>query len=127
MDYCVVNIDFDKSIPNIDRVLKVFLSGKYIEEYSKVIEKDKIYAKEETNNIFEKYGDAFVTFVTNKDENLGLDIINALSAYKERSDLILKTLEYKSADRYKEWLVKNGYNFKKLTLEEYSKYIDTNY
>ena len=127
MDYCVVNIDFDKSIPNIDRVLKVFLSGKYIEEYSKVIEKDKIYAKEETNNIFEKYGDAFVTFVTNKDENLGLDIINALSAYKERSDLILKTLEYKSADRYKEWLVKNGYNFKKLTLEEYSEYIDTNY
>ena len=127
MDYCVVNIDFDKSIPNIDRVLKVFLSGKYIEEYSKVIEKDKIYTKEETNNIFEKYGDAFVTFVTNKDENLGLDIINALSAYKERSDLILKTLEYKSADRYKEWLVKNGYNFKKLTLEEYSEYIDTNY
>ena len=127
MDYCVVNIDFDKSIPNIDRVLKVFLSGKYIEEYSKVIEKDKIYTKEETNNIFEKYGDAFVTFVTNKDENLGLDIINALSAYKERSDLILKTLEYKSADRYKEWLVKNGYNFKKLTLEEYSKYIDANY
>ena len=37
MDYCVVNIDFDKSIPNIDGVLKVFLSGKYIEEYSKVI------------------------------------------------------------------------------------------
>ena len=127
MDYCVVNTDFDKSIPNIDGVLKVFLSGKYIEEYSKVIEKDKIYTKEETNNIFEKYGDAFVTFVTNKDENLGLDIINALSTYKERSDLILKTLEYKSADRYKEWLVKNGYNFRKLTLEEYSKYIDTNY
>ena len=89
--------------------MKVFLSGKYIEEYSKVIEKDKIYTKEETNNIFEKYGDAFVTFVTNEDENLGLDIINALSAYKERSDLILKTLEYKSADRYKKWLVKNGY------------------
>ena len=127
MDYCVVNIDFDKSIPNIDRVLKVFLSGKYIEEYSKVIEKDKIYTKEETNNIFEKYGDAFVTFVTNKDENLGLDVINALAAYKEKSDLILETVEHESADGYKEWLVENGYNFKKLTLEEYSKYIDANY
>ncbi len=125
MEYCIVNVfDCDnKDIPNINEVLKIFFTERYKQKYSLDIVADKIYTKEETNDFFEKYGDAFVTFVTNEDENLGIDIINALASYEEKSDLILETLEYETIDEYKYWLIENNYTFKELTNEEYDEYI----
>ena len=79
MNYCIVEVYDDriKDKPNIENTIKVFYIGKYIDKYSKVINKDKIYkvneniSTEDFNDIYkaEKLATGDIYYITSFNNN----------------------------------------------------------
>lgn len=129
MDYCIIEIsDLDKNEqPNINEVIKVIYKDKYINKYSKIIEDNMIYTKEETNNIFKDNSGGWFTLQTRIEENKGIDIIKELAYLDERIELNFEVLNWNNIEEYKNAITSKGYKFEELTVDEFNEYIANKY
>lgn len=129
MDYCIIEIsDLDKNEqPNINEVIKVIYKDKYINKYSKIIEDNMVYTKEETNNIFKDNSGGWFTLQTRIEENKGIDIIKELAYLDERIELNFEVLNWNNIEEYKNAITSKGYKFEELTVDEFNEYIANKY
>lgn len=129
MDYCIIEIsDLDKNEqPNINEVIKVIYKDKYINKYSKIIEDNMVYTKEETNNIFKDNSGGWFTLQTRREENKGIDIIKELAYLDERIELNFEVLNWNNIEEYKNAITSKGYKFEELTVDEFNEYIANKY
>lgn len=129
MDYCIIEIsDLDKNEqPNINEVIKVIYKDKYISKYSKIIEDNMVYTKEETNNIFKDNSGGWFTLQTRIEENKGIDIIKELAYLDERIELNFEVLNWNNIEEYKNAITSKGYKFEELTVDEFNEYIANKY
>ena len=129
MDYCIIEIsDLDKNEqPNINEVIKVIYKDKYINKYSKIIEDNRVYTKEETNNIFKDNSGGWFTLQTRIEENKGIDIIKELAYLDERIELNFEVLNWNNIEEYKNAITSKGYKFEELTVDEFNEYIANKY
>ena len=129
MDYCIIEIsDLDKNKqPNINEVIKVIYKDKYINKYSKIIEDNMVYTKEETNNIFKDNSGGWFTLQTCIEKNKGIDIIKELAYLDERIELNFEVLNWDNIEEYKNAITSKGYKFEELTVDEFNEYIANKY
>ena len=129
MDYCIIEIsDLDKNEqPNINEVIKVIYKDKYINKYSKIIDDNMVYTKEETNNIFKDNSGGWFTLQTRIEENKGIDIIKELAYLDERIELNFEVLNWNNIEEYKNAITSKGYKFEELTVDEFNEYIANKY
>lgn len=129
MDYCIIEIsDLDKNEqPNINEVIKVIYKDKYINKYSKIIEDNMVYTKEETNNIFKDNSGGWFILQTRIEENKGIDIIKELAYLDERIELNFEVLNWNNIEEYKNAITSKGYKFEELTVDEFNEYIANKY
>ncbi len=124
--YIILRSNNNRRIPYINEIVRVFYKGEYIDEFSKEIDKNKIYSKEEANKILKKYDSLFAIRTKHK-ENKGIDIIIELAYLEEKTKLCCEAAEWENMGEYKCWLKEEGYTFKELTIEEYNQYVEKNF
>lgn len=127
-EYCIVeNINIDENELSSNDVVKVFYKDKYINKYSKIIDKDKSYSKIEANEIL-KTNSTYGFVVSTKDEyNNGLDMIKELAYLEERAELNFEVLCWKSIEDFVKKINKEGYSTEKITEEEFEKWFKHKY
>lgn len=124
VEYCIIeNVDIEEEDLSINDVIKVFYKDKYIDKYSKIIDKDKIYPMTEANEILKNNSSfGFIVCSRNNDNN-GLDMIKELAYLEERAELNFEVLNWNSIEDYIKRISKQGYSTEKLTEEEFKKWL----
>lgn len=123
---CIIYITKEAK-PSMGEVMRVFYIGKYIDKYSKVIDKDKVYPKAEAIEILNSNSTYGFKLSTRNESNLGRDMIEELAYLEERAELNFDALNWTTVDEYIKELVELGYTTEKLSEEEYAKWFEWKY
>lgn len=119
--YCIIKSYMDEDNPFIKEILKISYKDKYIDKYSKIIDKDKLYPKDEANELLKNNSTFGFELATRNDYNRGIDMIEELAYLEERADLNFEVLNWNSIEDYMKKIKEQGYSFEKLTEKELEK------
>lgn len=122
--YCIIDsIDMDEDNPSINDFVKVFYINKYIDKYSKIIDKDKIYSLEEATEILKINSTFGFILCTNNQYNKGSDMIEELAYLEERAELNFAILDWNTFEDFIKSLKEEGYICEKITENELQKWL----
>ena len=126
--YCIIQgVNTEEDKPSICEVVKVFYKDKYIDKYSKLIDKDKLYSIDEANEILKRNSTCGFILCTRNNYNKGSDMIEELAYLEERADLNFETLNWDSIEDYIKGIEEQGYSSEKLTEKEFDKWFKSKY
>lgn len=124
--YCTIEIT-KKDKPSIHEVIKIFYKDKYINKYSKLIDKDKLYSLDEANKILKENSTYEFRIATRNEYNKGSNMIEELAYLEERAELNFETLNWNSIEDYIKEVTKQGYSSENFTEEEFEKWFKWKY
>lgn len=123
--YCIIeNVDIEEDKLSLNDVVKVFYKNKYIDKYSKLIDKDKLYSTDEANQILKNNSTYGFVVATKNEYNKGSDMIEELAYLEERAELNFEVLNWTSIEDYIKKIDKQGYNTEKLTEKEFEEWLN---
>lgn len=126
--YCIIQcFDREKDKPSICEVVKVFYKDKYIDKYSKLIDKDRLYSIDEANEILKKNSTYGFIVATRNDSNKGTDMIEELAYLEERAELNFEVINWNSIEDYLKEIEEQGYSSEKLTEKEFEEWFKWKY
>lgn len=125
---CIIQcFDMEKGKPSICEVVKVFYKGKYIDKYSKLIDKDKLYPLDEANELLKKNSSYGFRIATRNEYNKGSDMIEELAYLEERAELNFEVVNWNTIEEYIKEIEEQGYSSEKLTEKEFQDWVKWKY
>lgn len=122
-EYCIIeNVSIEEDELSINDVVKVFYKNKYIDKYTKLIDRNKLFPMDEANEIL-KNNSTFGFVITSRNAySKGIDMIEELAFLEERAELNFEVLNWNSIEDYIKEIKEQGYISEKLTEEEFDKW-----